>query len=324
LKRGLIAWDKNEIQPAVFERRIAKVREVMIRAELAAVVVYSELWRSNQGRYFANYMPYFNRAFLILPMSEQPILFCGLSPRVYSWIRSVTTIEDIRPAGNFSRPLFQLASERQWNRVGVVDLDQLPYDLHHAIRGSELEIVNVPGNAVFSAGNDETELAMRRAALSLTRPILEDEISKGAQGMDHDFVGRVEGRLRRAGVEDVIVLLANGDGPPAPAVGRTLQNHFSASLAVEYRGHWIRLSRPHGSAENLEACKQEFVRVLGNAGGQRPHAQIENLSGSYPFEATDEIATDSVFAMHIQVELNAQRVFYGDTCRCSASETEIL
>ena len=58
MKRGLITWDKTEISPAVFERRVTRLREVIGRAELPAVVVYSELWRSNQGRFFANYMPY--------------------------------------------------------------------------------------------------------------------------------------------------------------------------------------------------------------------------------------------------------------------------
>src|SRR4029079_6617388 len=111
---------------------------------------YSELWRSNQARFFANYMPYFNRAFLVLPKSEQPILFCGLSPRVYSWIRSFTTIEDIRPAGNFVRPLLQLSTERNWKRLGVIDLEQMPHDLHQAIQTGGLEVVNVEADSVLS------------------------------------------------------------------------------------------------------------------------------------------------------------------------------
>src|SRR5215468_6186580 len=115
MKRGLIAWDKEEIAPAVFERRIHQVRYVLAARELSALVVYSELWRSNPARFLSNYMPYFNRAFLVIPSSESPTLFCGLSPRVYSWIRSVTTIEDVRTAGNFARPLAQLAAERQWS-----------------------------------------------------------------------------------------------------------------------------------------------------------------------------------------------------------------
>src|SRR5215813_8455238 len=126
VKRGLIAWDKFEIPPEVFERRVARVRHVLAERQLPALIVYSELWRSNQARFFANCMPYFNRALLIIPHDTRPILLCGLSPRVYGWIRSVTTIEDVRPAGNFSRTLSQLATERGWRRIGFLDFEQFP------------------------------------------------------------------------------------------------------------------------------------------------------------------------------------------------------
>src|SRR5215470_12171232 len=106
MKRGLITWNKSEIPPAVFEGRVDVVKRVLEARNLAALVVYSELWRSNQARFFSNFMPYFNRALLIIARDTPPTLLCGLSPRVYGWIRSVTTIEDVRPAGNFVKPLF--------------------------------------------------------------------------------------------------------------------------------------------------------------------------------------------------------------------------
>src|SRR5881396_3444824 len=143
MKRGLITWDKSEIAPEVFEQRVRRVGRVLAERELPALVVYSELWRSNQARFFSNYMPYFNRALLIIPREFPSILLCGLSPRVYGWIRSVSTIEDIRPAGNFAKPLFEIANERSWSRLGALDLGQFPYDIHKAIRGGSTEILNV-------------------------------------------------------------------------------------------------------------------------------------------------------------------------------------
>src|SRR5437870_10968801 len=107
-------------------------------------------------------MPYFNRGLLILPCDFPPTLLCGLSPRVYGWIRSVTTIEDIRPAGNFAKPLFELARERNWSRLAALDLDHFPYDIDQAIRGLTLEVINVESATVFNPDADETELAMRR------------------------------------------------------------------------------------------------------------------------------------------------------------------
>ena len=149
MKRGLITWDKAEIPPAVFEQRVNHVRRILLERELPARVVYSELWRSNQARFFSNYMPYFNRALLVIPRGFPAILLCGLSPRVYGWIRSVTTIEDVRPAGNFAKPLLEIAAERKWMRIGALGLDQFPYDIYKALHSGSLDVLNVEPAAVL-------------------------------------------------------------------------------------------------------------------------------------------------------------------------------
>src|SRR5262249_39713838 len=110
-------------------------------------MVYSDFARSDQARFFSNLMLYFNRALLIIPQESALVLLCGLSPRVYGWIRSVTTIEDIRPAGNFAKPLFELATERSWGRLGALDLDRFPYDIHKAVRSGSLEILDAEASA---------------------------------------------------------------------------------------------------------------------------------------------------------------------------------
>jgi hypothetical protein len=241
MKRGLITWDKSEIPPAVFERRLDRVRHLLAERELAALVVYSELWRSNQARFFSNYMPYFNRALLVIPGDFPPTLLCGLSPRVYGWIRSVTTIEDVRPAGNFAKPLFELAAERKWTRIGALDFPQFPYDIHKAVQAGAIEVANVESAAVFVPGEDATELAMRKKAADLVRRILDEELAAGVGMVDYHFVGRLERRFRRAGAEDLIVLLTNGETVPAPPRGALLKQGYSVSIAMEYRGHWVRV-----------------------------------------------------------------------------------
>ena len=241
MKRGLITWDKSEIPPSVFERRVERVRRVLAERELAALVVYSELWRSNQARFFSNYMPYFNRALLVIPLDPPVTLLCGLSPRVYGWIRSVTTIEDVRPAGDFAKPLFEIAAERKWTRIGALDFPQFPYDIHKLIQTGTLEVASVESSAVFVPGEDETEVAIRKKAADMVSRILDEEMPGGVGKMDHHFVGQLERRFRRAGAEDLIVLLTNGDTVPAPPKGASLKPGYSVSIALEYRGHWVRV-----------------------------------------------------------------------------------
>src|SRR2546426_553948 len=162
MKRGLITWDKSEIPTAAFERRVDGVGGVLRERDLAALVIYSDMWRSNEARFFSNFMPYFNRGLLILPCDFPPTLLCGLSPRVYGWIRSVTTVQDIRPAGNFAKPLFDIAADRSWTRLGILDLERIPYDIYIALQSGQVGFVNVEAETVFSPAEDETELVIRR------------------------------------------------------------------------------------------------------------------------------------------------------------------
>ncbi len=303
MKRGLITWDKSEIAPEVFERRVNRVRAVLAERELPALVVYSELWRSNQARFFSNYMPYFNRALLIIPREGSVTLRCGLSPRVYGWIRSVTTIEDVRPAGNFAKPLFEIAAERNWSKIGGLDLKQFPYDIYTALHDGSLGWVDVESGAVFLPSQDETEIAMRGKAAALARQILEEEIPNGVGMLDHHFVGRLERRFRRAGAEDLIVLVTNGETVPAPPTGATLDENFSVSIALEYRGHWVRISRAHGLTKSTTPA----LRVTP------PHEEgitvTERLDGAYPYE----MGSGGIVAEHHSIKHDDKRLFYGDT-----------
>jgi hypothetical protein len=293
MKRGLITWDKSEIPPDVFAQRIERVRRVLAECDLPALVVYSELWRSNQARFFSNFMPYFNRALLIIPGDVPATLLCGLSPRVYGWIRSVSTIEDVRPAGNFAKPLFEIAAERNWTRVGVLGLDQLPFDINKALRGGSLELLDVNPDTVFSPAEDDAELHLRRKAAEITTRILDEELSKAVGVVDHRFVGALERRLRRAGMEDLIVLVTNGRTVPAPPRGIVLEQNFSVSLAVEYRGHWVRLSRTHALPSGLV-----------------PTLEVtERLDSSYPYTS----GAGSITSRHLEYSHNGKRLFHGDT-----------
>ena len=213
MKRGLITWDRNELPPAVFDQRLARVRNELARRDLPALVVYTDVWRSNQGRYLANFMPYWNRALLVIPRDGAPILLCGLSPRVYPWIKSVTIIEDIRPNLNLAK----LREEKGWATIGVLDLPLMPFDM--AIENA----TNVPWGAIHPEP-DDAELAMYRRAAKLAREILEAELRTGGD----DIVPRLELKYRRAGAEDLVIV----------------RHRDALSVAMEYRGHWVKVLRP--------------------------------------------------------------------------------
>lgn len=317
MKRGLITWDRAEVPLHVFERRMEKARQVLADRGLPALVVYSDLWRSNQARYLANYMPYFNRALLILPAEGKVTLLCGLSPRTYRWIQSVTPIEDVRPAGNFVGPLSEIAADRGWSSVGAVDFEQFPHDLAKALRGGEVAVVDLESSTFFHQSADDVELALRRKAVVLARTALETELEEDFGKTDHVVAGRLEGRLRRLGAEDLVLHFSNGDGPPAPAKGQTLGPAFSASLALEYRGHWVHVTRGHGG-EALRAAWNARLEELRNG---TLVSSDEALDGSYPFECG---TGGDLRAIHVEINVDGKRIFHGDTCWRGPRGWEIL
>jgi hypothetical protein len=324
MKRGWITWDQSELPPPVFEGRLSRVRQVLADRELSALVVYSDVCRSNQARYLTNFMPYWNRALLVVPREDPPILFCSLSPRVYPWIRSVTVLQDIRPSPNLARQLLQLSSEQNWKRIGVWDLPQIPHDISVSVSAGSVELVDLPSSLFYEPALDAWELSMRKRAAKMAREVLTEELAKGVGKLDSEFVGLLERNFRRAGAEDLVILLSNGNAPPSPARGVLLGNDYSVTVAVEYRGHWVRLSRPQTSAKLADSIGNRFDGFLKDFTRQADTTvHVENLSASYPYESSDRVGMGRgcIFALHVESTIDGHRFFYGDTC--SHGETGI-
>jgi hypothetical protein len=272
MKRGLIA---RETPPEVFGTRLERVRAALAERDLPALLVYTDVWRSNQGRFLTNFMPYWNRSLIVIPRDDRPVLLCGLSPRVYPWIKSVTILKDIRPASKLTASLEQLCAERGWSKLGVLDLPKLPMEIYSGLRGRE--IADVPSAGIIEA--DEAELVMRRKALALARGI---EL--------RDTLGHLERELRRAGAEDLIL-----------SMKRREDGAYSVQLALEYCGHWVKVTRAHGPEDELAALRERFFAALANGEGLR-----ENLAGPQPYET----GTGAIYALHVK----HRGLYYGDTC----------
>ena len=231
MKRGLIAWDRSELPPSVFETRLAKAPAALAAHDLPALLVYSDVWRSTEGRHLTNFMPYWNRSLIVIPREGGPILLCGLSPRVYPWIKSVTVFEEIRPASKLVPTLLQLCSERGWTKLGVLDLPRLPHEIQ-----IPLELFDITLDLT-----DDAEIAMTRRAERMARGILTAELPNGAGLTDYQFAGLLERAYRRRGAEDLVLRFSVNGSTPRPACGAVLGEQYAVAVALEYRGHWARI-----------------------------------------------------------------------------------
>lgn len=302
MKRGLITWDRDEIAPEVFEARVDKVRDRARAGSVLAIAIYTDVWRSNAARFVSNFMPYFNQSLLVVPVDGDPILLCGLT-RVYPWIRSHTIVEDIRPGKLPAQRLVELAIEKGWSRIGVAGYTRLPYEMVRELDAAELDVVDVE----LPPSVDDGELAMRRKALAITRPIV-DALEYSAGENDFHIVSRLERALRRAGMEDLVLWLSQpGDGP-RPANGTPLAERFSVVVAAEYRGHWVGVSRFFGAPLNRDPFEDYLESFAEDA-----TIHVHDLSGAHPFRAVPSasLVPGSIAALHLEF---GDGLLYGDTC----------
>ncbi len=200
MKRGLISWEASELPPAELTARLAAVHTLMRDEAIEALVLYSDVWRSNDVRYLSNYMPYWNRAFAVVPRDEKPVLLCSLSPRVYPWIKSVTVHETIVPSPNLPAALFKLCTERGWTRIGICDLDGLPADLYGQLTAGKLDLVDIPRSEIRAAPS-EIEVQMHARAAHLAREVLQTELATANGVSDHELTraNRAPAAPRRRG-----------------------------------------------------------------------------------------------------------------------------
>lgn len=319
MKRGLITWDDEATPRAALEARLERAREAAADAKAPAAVIYTDVWRSNQARYLTNFMPYWNRSLLVVPTEGEPVLICGLSPRGYPWIQSVTLLKDIRPGKNLASRLLELASERGWTRVGAVDIGDFPYEILRALERAPIELLPIDGS--FFRVADDTERALRKKTARLTRQLVERSLDAGAFEADVQVVATLERAFRRAGFEDLVVRVSDGSSAPRPASGGKLGGAFSVLVAAEYRGHWVQIARTSAPDELVTRLHRRFDSVLSHLSGAPDNVlYLYDLSGSHPFRAIGADAARSpgrLVAVHVE-DRASQRFFHGDTCVVTA------
>ena len=329
MKRGWITWDKLELPPDIFRIRIERVRQILGTYDLPALVVYTDIWRSNWGRYLSNFMPYWNRSLLIIPRDRPLILLCALSPRVYPWIKSVTILDDIRLSPKLPENLLTVCADYSWKRLGILDLHHLPQQVYIPLAGSGLSLVNISAERTLNRTSDPNELSMWRKSAAMARRILETELSREPAETDFILAGKLERAFRRAGIEDLLLLFSDGSSRPAPARGAELRDTFSVVVAAEYRGSWVRVARAQAPPPDVKQAQEGFEKVLRRLAREELDPQqvcVRDISGSYPYEytATAALRQGLIFSADIEVPINGTRLFYGDTCRLGENGAELL
>jgi hypothetical protein len=315
VKRGLIAWDPDELPRAALEVRIGRLRKATSSLDAPAALVVSDVWRSNHARALVNFMPFWSRSLLVVPLEGEPLLICGHSPRVYAWVRTVT-IAELRPGGNLVGALASLVAEKRWTRLAVVDRRGLPYDVHSGLVAAKVELLDLPPANAFDWG-DAVERAMRKTSVETTRRLVETSLPAAPGENERALVSRLERALRRGGMEDVVLWLSDGQSAPRPATDAPTSARSSVVVAAEYRGHWSHVARP--LAGRVRA-REAFLETLDDA----RKADVFDLSGVHPFRALSPrtpLEPGRVLALHART---GDGRYYGDTCVAASGTAAAL
>ncbi len=250
MRRGLISWSRDEVPPPVLEGRVARLQEQMRAAGLGVVLIYTSFARPSAVAWLTHFVPYWNEALLVVFPTGAPVLLAAFSKRVHDWIRSVSHLGEVRSAPDLGRAAGAFLKERppEPSRIGVLELDALPWQVAEPIMKSEYGRAVVDATGLFAAIRqpaDEVEIRLARRAATIAVQAFK-EIPTGAKRAS-ELLSALEGSARLAGAEEVLPRLApdlRADATLCRLEGDALLGErYAVELSVAYKATWVRITR---------------------------------------------------------------------------------
>src|SRR5215813_9889158 len=95
MRRGLMAWDPEELPLRVLQERVRRLQAAMADAGQDAMILYTNFIRSAAVSYLTAFSPYWADGMLLVPRDGEPVFATTLSKRVGSWIQSVKPVGEL-------------------------------------------------------------------------------------------------------------------------------------------------------------------------------------------------------------------------------------
>src|SRR2546425_832138 len=250
MRRGLISWSRDEVPPSVLEARVARLQEQMRAAELGVMLIYTSFARPSAVAWLTHFVPYWNEALLVVFPTGAPVLLAAFSKRVHDWIRSVSHLGEIRSAPDLGRATVTFLKERppEPSRIGVLELDALPWHVAEPIIKSEYARALVDATGLFAAIRqpaDEVEILLARRAATIAAQAFK-AIPTGAKRAS-ELLSALDGSARLAGAEEGLPRLAPDLGADATLRrfegDALLGEHYAVELSGAYKATWVRITR---------------------------------------------------------------------------------
>lgn len=266
MRRGLIARSPTELPDAVFDARLMRLRESLQRAQLDALIVYTNNTRPAGVSWIAGFVPYWSEALVVVPREGLPYLVAALSFRVKSWIERVSRLGDVLHTPRIGlKAAQQIAAVKSDAAVGIVDFDGLAAgiaaDLHEggpqlALRDASALFAELRGKA------DPAEITLAEKAAAIAHRAL-----AAAPGDTLNAkIATVESAARELGAEEAYIAAAPDlekdvrfvrvEGEVA--LGKT----FALRATVAYKGTWVRLVRSFCDRAAAKQAAAQFAQAV--------------------------------------------------------------
>jgi hypothetical protein len=249
MRRGLMAWDPQELPEAALAGRLARLRAAMQREKLDAFLIYTNLVRPSAVNWLTGFTPYWSEGALLVLSDGAPVFATALSKRVATWMRTTDPVSEITNAPRPGKLLGERVAKAGGRRIGVLELDALPSGLHDDFVAAAPSVELTDASALFAGirrAIDEPERRLLARADALAVAALDR--ADAAQAADAGAVaGLVEQHARLAGAEEAYIALA----PDLDADRRLIRitrpaplgQRFAVRASIAYKGAWVRRTR---------------------------------------------------------------------------------
>jgi hypothetical protein len=319
VRRGLINWSRDEVPASVLEGRVARLQEQMRAAELGVMLLYTSFARPSAVAWLTHFVPYWNEALLVVFPAGAPVLLAAFSKRVHDWIRSVSHIGEVRSAPDLGGTAAAFLKERppKPSRIGVLELDALPWSVAEALVKSEYGRALVDATDLFTAIRqpaDEPEIRLARRAATIALQAFKAIPTSAKRASE--LLSALERSARLDGAEEVLPRLApdlRADATLRRFEGDALLGErYAVELSVAYKATWVRITRCvstqavppswRGAADRFAETAERLneanlsLQIAGGAQPGKPTAwTLETCRGSPPLSivATGETPSPS-------------------------------
>ncbi len=203
-----------------YERRVARLQEEMVKADLDVLVTYSSESEPASSRYLADFWPFFDFAGVVVPREGPAALITG-GPESFEFAQQFSRIKNLH-----IHPAFVESSAPDWvpeveyedfksilsavcegpvRRIGVTDWNIFPYAIFVDLQQAAPEAKMIPADDVLlrvRAIKSEYELAVIRKAYRITEQAIIDALNGVSEGQtEWEIETQAHITMRRMGAE---------------------------------------------------------------------------------------------------------------------------